>query len=67
MHSNEPSTLISGISYFLKSLVAGNEVMEEYLAEWLTKSTGGGAGFGVGIRRAVLAAISASPGEWQDT
>jgi len=64
--SNEAPTLVFGIAYFLKSLVTDNDLLEEYLAEWLTRSTGGGAGFGVGIRRSAIAALARSPGEWHE-
>jgi hypothetical protein len=57
------SNEISGLAYLLKRLVQDNNRLEGYLEDWLTGTAGGGAGQVIGIRRAVISALSSSPGK----
>jgi len=56
--SEDSKPLISAVAGALNGIRGSNENATKHLVEWLTGSSGAGLGEGVGIRRAVLAAIS---------
>ncbi|KAK3939661.1 DNA replication checkpoint protein tel2 [Diplogelasinospora grovesii] len=55
--SEGSSTLISAVTGALNSVVGFSDARKGHLVEWLTNSSGAGLGEGIGIRRAVLAAL----------
>lgn len=60
--SAESEELISAVASGILSITSQSQPRKSYLSEWLTSSSGAGLGEGVGIRRAVLAAISQERG-----
>lgn len=54
----EPSQTISAAAGVVDRLIANGESRKTHLVSWLTSSTGAGLGEGIGIRRAVLAALA---------
>ncbi|KAJ0291347.1 hypothetical protein Brms1b_003799 [Colletotrichum noveboracense] len=54
----EPSQIISAAAGVVDRLIANGESRKTHLVSWLTSSTGAGLGEGIGIRRAVLAALA---------
>ncbi|TQN74113.1 DNA replication checkpoint protein tel2 [Colletotrichum shisoi] len=53
-----PNTAISAAAGVIEKMVSNDESRKAHLISWLTNSTGAGLGEGVGIRRAVLAALA---------
>lgn len=53
-----PNTAISAAAGVIEKVVSNDESRKAHLISWLTNSTGAGLGEGVGIRRAVLAALA---------
>ncbi|EFQ35266.1 telomere length regulation protein [Colletotrichum graminicola] len=54
----EPNVAISAAAGVIEKIVSNDESRKAHLVSWLTSSTGAGLGDGVGIRRAVLAALA---------
>ncbi|KAL2873006.1 telomere binding protein [Colletotrichum sp. CLE4] len=54
----KPNSTISAAAGVIEKMVAGEESRKTYLISWLTSSTGAGLGDGIGIRRAVMAALA---------
>ncbi|KAK1985623.1 telomere length regulation protein [Colletotrichum cereale] len=54
----EPNATISAVAGIIEKMVSNDESRKIHLVSWLTSSTGAGLGDGVGIRRAVLAALA---------
>ncbi|KAK2769379.1 telomere length regulation protein [Colletotrichum kahawae] len=54
----KPSQIISAAVGIVDRLIANEESRKTHLVSWLTSSTGAGLGEGIGIRRAVLAALA---------
>ncbi|KAJ0168806.1 DNA replication checkpoint protein tel2 [Colletotrichum tanaceti] len=54
----QPNTAISAAASVIEKVVSNDESRKAHLISWLTNSTGAGLGEGVGIRRAVLAALA---------
>ncbi|KAK6227302.1 telomere length regulation protein [Colletotrichum tabaci] len=53
-----PNTAISAAAGVIEKVISNDESRKAHLISWLTNSTGAGLGEGVGIRRAVLAALA---------
>ncbi|KAK3904610.1 telomere length regulation protein-domain-containing protein [Staphylotrichum tortipilum] len=58
--SEDSKPLISAVAGALNGIRGSNDNATKHFVEWLTGSSGAGLGEGIGIRRAVLAAISQS-------
>jgi telomere length regulation protein len=56
----EDSDVVGAGAGYLKLIVSQNESRKSHLIAWLTSSTGAGVGDSIGIRRAVIAALSDS-------
>ncbi|KAL0938706.1 telomere length regulation protein [Colletotrichum truncatum] len=54
----EPNSTISAAAGVIDRLISNEENRKTHLISWLTSSTGAGLGDGIGIRRAVLAALA---------
>ncbi|KXH65863.1 telomere length regulation protein [Colletotrichum salicis] len=54
----KPNSTISAAAGVIEKIVAGEESRKTHLISWLTSSTGAGLGDGIGIRRAVMAALA---------
>ncbi|KAK2061243.1 telomere length regulation protein [Colletotrichum caudatum] len=54
----KPNVIISAAAGVIEKMVSNDESRKVHLVSWLTSSTGAGLGDGVGIRRAVLAALA---------
>ncbi|GKT54774.1 telomere length regulation protein [Colletotrichum tofieldiae] len=54
----KPNVTISAVAGVIEKIVSNDESRKTHLVSWLTSSTGAGLGDGVGIRRAVLAALA---------
>ncbi|KZL81406.1 telomere length regulation protein [Colletotrichum incanum] len=54
----KPNVTISAVAGIIEKIVANEESRKNHLVSWLTSSTGAGIGDGIGIRRAVLAALA---------
>ncbi|KAK7226389.1 hypothetical protein V2G26_014392 [Clonostachys chloroleuca] len=52
------TSIISAAAGVIDSVIQGDRVRESHLIKWCSSSSGAGVGHGVGIRRAVLAALS---------
>ncbi|KAF6841477.1 telomere length regulation protein [Colletotrichum plurivorum] len=53
-----PNRTISAAAGVVERIVSNDESRKTHLVSWLTSSTGAGLGDGIGIRRAVLAALA---------
>ncbi|KAM0564466.1 hypothetical protein ACHAPJ_000680 [Fusarium lateritium] len=53
-----PDEKVSAVAGLLKELALGDETRRDFLITWCASSSGAGLGDGVGIRRAVVAALS---------
>lgn len=58
--SQDASSLVTAAAGYLRCLIADDKTRKDYFISWLTSSSGAGVGEGIGIRRAVLAALSKS-------
>uniref|UniRef100_A0A8H7N9K8 Telomere length regulation protein conserved domain-containing protein n=1 Tax=Bionectria ochroleuca TaxID=29856 RepID=A0A8H7N9K8_BIOOC len=60
LQPEDPSatSIISAAAGVIDSVIQGDRVRESHLIKWCSSSSGAGLGHGVGIRRAVLAALS---------
>lgn len=60
LQPKDPSatSIISAAAGVIDSVIQGDRVRESHLIKWCSSSSGAGVGHGVGIRRAVLAALS---------
>ncbi|KAF9879743.1 telomere length regulation protein [Colletotrichum karsti] len=54
----KPNSTISAAAGIMEGMVSNDESRKTHLVSWLTSSTGAGLGDGIGIRRAVLAALA---------
>ncbi|KAK2038381.1 telomere length regulation protein [Colletotrichum somersetense] len=54
----EPNVIISAAAGVIEKMVSKDESRKVHMISWLTSSTGAGLGDGIGIRRAVLAALA---------
>ncbi|KAJ4271719.1 telomere binding protein [Fusarium torreyae] len=53
-----PDEKVSAVAGLLKEIALGDETRRDFLITWCASSSGAGLGDGVGIRRAVVAALS---------
>ena len=58
----DDSELVSGTAGVLAGITLENDVLKPELISWLTSTSGGGVGDGVGIRRAAIACFSNNQG-----
>jgi telomere length regulation protein len=61
----ESAGMVSAVAGYLSFLIADDKIRKDYFISWLTSSSGAGLGDGVGIRRAVLAAMSKSKSDME--
>ncbi|OHE98963.1 telomere length regulation protein [Colletotrichum orchidophilum] len=54
----KPNSTISAAAGIIEKVVSNEETRKRHLISWLTSSTGAGLGDGIGIRRAVMAALA---------
>lgn len=55
---NEQSPVLSAVAGLLRNVTEGNQDCKNQLINWCTASAGAGLGDAIGIRRAVLSALS---------
>ncbi|KAH7328868.1 telomere length regulation protein-domain-containing protein [Stachybotrys elegans] len=60
LDDNAPDPTVSAVAGVLRKVIEGDEARTNILIAWCTSSSGAGLGAGVGIRRAVLAALASN-------
>ena len=61
--SGDSLKVLQGTAALLSELTADNQVLSEYLCEWLTSSSAAGVDQGFTLYRAIIAAIARSNGD----
>lgn len=62
LNNTHPDDAVSAVAGILQALVLEDEIRKRLLITWCTSSSGAGLGDGIGIRRAVLAALAQDRG-----
>ncbi|KAI9171279.1 DNA replication checkpoint protein tel2 [Paramyrothecium foliicola] len=61
LENSGPDATVSAATSVIQSVVDSDELRISHLVEWCTSASGAGIGNGIGIRRAVLAALAKNP------
>ena len=58
LDDSKPNQAVSAVASIIQAVVSSDESSAPHLVNWCTNASGAGIGDGIGIRRAVVAALS---------